>query len=326
VGAYVNGTTPVMLHGRVANVNAAQGTCTVDGVAVRFQGVPAGELPAGGLAEGQYVAVQALGFGNGLVTADRIQLRDRISYPDASRVEVEGLVSDFVSVARFVVDDQVVDASAAVFRNGTAADLGDGDPVEVEGTISGGVLLASKLIFRLQPSAQIVAPIQSKDAASVSLTVLGQGVATTPLTQFVDHTTAGAGRSGPMRTIGYADLTVNDRVDVRAYKDAAGKLVAMRIERTEPDPLLIAKGRVDAKIPVTQLTLLGIGVDTGAATRYRDALGNLVSDAAFYEMVQVPPALPSIVRAQGIASAAGAGTIDATRTASTRGEVEIAHH
>ena len=53
--------------------------------------------------------------------------------------------------------------------------------------------------------------------------------------------------------------------------------------------LLIAKGRVDAKIPVTQLTLLGIDVDTGAATRYRDALGNLVSDVAFYEMVQVPP-------------------------------------
>ncbi len=325
-GPFVNGTTPIMLHGRVANANAVQGTCTVDGVPVRFHSVPAAELPAGSIADGQYVEVQARTFGSGLMTADRIQLRDRIGYPDASRVEIEGLVSGFVSAARFVVDGQLVDASAAVFRNGGATNLGDGVPVEVEGTMSGGVLLASKLIFRQQPSAQIVAPIQGKDAASASLVVLGQGVATTPLTQFVDHTVAGAGRSGPMRTIGYADLALNDRIDVRAFKDAAGKLVAMRIERTEPDPLLIARGPVDARIPVMQLTLLGIGVDTGAATRYRDALGNLISGVAFYELVQVPPSLPTVVRAQGIASPASGSLIDATRTASTRGEVEIAQH
>jgi hypothetical protein len=127
-----------------------------------------------------------------------------------------------------------------------------------------------------------------------------------------------------MRTIGYAGLMVNDRVDVRAYKDATGKLVATRVERTDPDPLLIAKGAVDAKAPVTKLTLLGIDVATGAATRYRDALGNLIADVAFYGLMQAPPAVATIVRAQGVASTTSAGTIDATRTASTHGEVEIA--
>ena len=199
-GTFVNGTTAIMLHGPVANVNAALGTCTVDGVPVLFQGLASANLPAGGLANGQYVNVQGKGYGNGngLMTADRIQLRDRISYPDASLVELEGFVSGFVSVADFLVDGQQVDASSAIFRNGIAADLKDGVKVEVEGTITGAVLVASKVIFRSEANAQIVAPIQSKDAATASVVVLGQKVATTPLTQFVDQSSA----SGqPLRTI-----------------------------------------------------------------------------------------------------------------------------
>jgi len=320
-GSFVNGTTAIMLHGRVANVNAALGTCTVDGVPVLFQGLASANLPAGGLANGQYVNVQGKGYGSGLMTADRIHLRDRISYPDASQVELEGFVSGLVSLSDFLVDGQQVDASSAIFRNGVASDLKDGVKVEVEGTISGAVLVASKVILRIAANAQIVAPIQSKDAATASVVVLGQKVATTPLTQFVDQSSASR---QPLRTIAYADLTVADRIDVRAYKDAAGELVATRIVRTEPDPLLIAKAAVDAKFPhVTRMTVLGITVTTSPSTRYRDVLGNLITAVDFYNLVQVPPALPTIVRAQGVVTPAGDSALNATRTTSTRGEVEI---
>jgi hypothetical protein len=322
LGTFANGMTPLTLHGVVANVDAVAGTCTVDGVPVGFSGLAAGDLPAGGLGNGQYVVVQGTHFGSGLMTADRIQLRDRISYPDASLVEVEGYVSGFVSVANFMVDGQLVDASTAIFRNGTAADLADGVKLEVEGTMVGTVLMARKVIFKLETNVQIVAPIQSKDATLAALVLLGQDIATTPLTQFIDHATIG---SPPIRTIGFADLTVADRVDVRAYLDGTGALVATRVERTDPDTVLIAKGPVDAKVPATAFTLLGIEVLTGPATRYRDTLGELITDIEFYDLVQVPPAIPSMVRAQGIASLADDGTIDATRTSATRGEVEIAH-
>jgi hypothetical protein len=322
-GTFVNGTTAIMLHGTVANVNAALGTCTVDGVPVLYQGLASANLPAGGPANGQYVSVQGKGYGNGsgLMTADRIQLRDRISYPDASLVELEGFVSGFVSVADFLVDGQQVDASNAIFRNGVAADLEDGVKVEVEGTVAGAVLVATKVIFRSEANAQIVAPIQSKDAATASVVLLGQKVVTTPLTQFVDQ----SGATGQMlRTIGYPDLTVADRIDVRAYKDAAGKLVATRIVRTEPDPLLIVKAAADAKFPVTRMTVLGITATTSPSTRYRDVWGNLIAAVDFYNLVQVPPALPTIVRVQGVASPTSESTLDATRATSTRGEVEIA--
>jgi len=337
-GTYVPGATPMQVYGTVANLNTAQGTCTVDGVPVSFQGLPPSALPPGGLANGQYVEVTGTSNGDQLMTADRIQDRDRISYPDDTLVQVEGFVTSYVSVSSFVVAGQQVDASGAMFVNGTAADLKDGLKVEVEGTMSGTLLVATKVIIRLEANArtvnvQITAPIQSKTTATTSFTVLGQGVKTTPLTQFIDRTSAtggsngngnGAGAGGPPSPLGYADLKVGDRVDVMAYEDASGALVATRVERTNADETVAAKGPVDAKTPLTGITLFGIEVTTGTNTWYRDIDGNLITDAAFYALVQVPPAVPSVVRAQGIASAASASRIDATRTLSTRGEVEIA--
>lgn len=320
-GSFQDGTTPVLAYGLVQNLNLSLGTCTVDGVQVRFQGLPAADLPAGGVANGQYVAVQGRAYGDGLMVADRLQLRDRISYPDATLVTLEGYVSGYVSVASFIVDGQQVDATKAVFLNGSAADLKDGVKVGVEGSIVGTALVASKLTFRQEVSAQIVAPIQSKTSTAASFVLLGQTVTTTPLTLFLDSSGTG-GRATP--TLSYADLAVADRVDVRVFKDSTGSLVATRVERTAPDPVLIVRGKVDAKTPLTAFTLVGIGIATGPATRYRDEFGNLIDDAAFYALLQVPPAAATTVRAQGVASATSLSTIDATRTTSTRGEVEIA--
>jgi hypothetical protein len=320
LGTFVTDATPVIAQGVVANVNQLAGTCTVDGIPVNYQRVTAGNLPTGGLSNGQSVIVRGTAAGNGLVTANQIQLRERISYPDAGLVQVEGYVSNFVSVSNFTVGAQVVDASNAVFLNGSATDLKNGVKVEVEGALAASVLTARRVTFRGDTMAQVVAPLQSKETSTSSVVVLGQRISTTPLTEFIDRTT-GPGR--PVRSLSYADLAVSDRIDIRAYKDASGKLVATRIERTAPDPLLIAKAAVDAKTPVTSLTILGIDVTTGPNTRYRDALQTLISALDFYSLVQVPPALPSIVRAQGIASPSSVTTIDATRSSSTHGEVAL---
>lgn len=320
LGTFIIDVTPVVVQGVVANINSLAGTCTVDGIPVNYQRVAAGNLPTGGLINGQSVIARGTAAGNGLVTASQIQLRERISYPDSGLVQVEGYVSNFVSVSNFSVGTQVVNASNAVFLNGSASDLKNGVKVEVEGTLTASVLNARRVTFRGNTMAQVVAPVQSKETSSSSVVVLGQRILTTPLTAFIDRTT-GPGR--PVRSLSYSDLAVADRIDIHAYKDASGKLIATRIERTAPDPLLIVKAAVDAKTPVTGLTILGIDVATGPITRYRDALQTLISALDFYSLVQVPPALPSIVRAQGIAGPSSLTTIDATRSGSTHGEVAL---
>jgi len=64
-------------------------------------------------------------------------------------------------------------------------------------------------------------------------------------------------------------------------------------------------------------------VATGGNTRYRDASGNLVTASAFYDAVSVPPAVPTIVHTRGVVADLASNVVDATRTLSATGELEI---
>jgi len=320
-GPFANGASETEVKGTVSNLNLAAGTCTVGGLAVNFGGIAAGDRPAG-LANGMNVEVAGRSFANGTLTADRLRDRDRdrIQLADGDGVEVEGYVGDFVSLSSFKVNGQVVNAANATVRNGTAADIRNGVKVEAEGTIANGVLVAKVLVLRMQATVRVEAGMQAKAADSVTL--LGRTIKVNAETRITDRL---ASHHRPAAAT-LAALNVGDRLEVLAYRDAAGSLVATQIDRTEADPLVVVKGPADAKTPTTGLTLAGFGVGTGAATRYRDASGNLVDAATFYAAVQVPPAVPTVVHARGVVTTSATNVVDSTRTSSTIGELEIGDH
>jgi hypothetical protein len=319
-GVFQNGVSDLEVKGTVANLNLAAGTCTIDGLTVNFAGIAAGSLPSG-LANGMTVEAGGRNLASGTLTADRLRDRDRdrISYPDGDGLEVEGYVSDFVSIADFVVAGQRVNAANAVIKNGTAADIRSGLKVEAEGTMTGNVLFASTLVVKLQTSVRVEAGMQAKDAVRSTVTLLGRAIAITPDTVLRDSL---ASASQPA-AITLAALAPADRLEVNAYRNAAGDLVATRLERTAADSLVVVKGPADAKLPTTALTLAGFGVATGANSRYRDATGALIDATTFYAAVAVPPAVPTVVHARGVVDSLGANVVDATRSVSTTGELQI---
>jgi hypothetical protein len=69
------------------------------------------------------------------LVAATIEIRKAADKP--AGVTLAGAVSDFVSVSSFRIGQQKVDASAAVFADGTAADLANGRAVEASGTLAG---------------------------------------------------------------------------------------------------------------------------------------------------------------------------------------------
>jgi hypothetical protein len=320
-GTFANGAAEVEVKGTVSNLNLAAGTCTVGGLAVNFGGIAAGDRPAG-LANGMNVEVAGRSFANGTLTADRLRDRDRdrIQLVDGDGVQVEGYVADFVSISSFKINGQVVNAANATVRNGTAADIRNGVKVEAEGTIANGVLVAKALVLRLQTNVRVEAGVQAKGSDSVTL--LGRAIKVSAETRITDRV---ASHQRPA-AISFTDLKVTDRLEVMAYRDDAGSLVATQIDRTAADPLVVVKGPADAKTPTTGLTLAGFAVSTGPSTRYRDASGNLVDATSFYNAVQVPPAVPTIVHARGVVASLATNVVDSTRTSSTIGELEIAAH
>jgi len=70
----------------------------------------------------------------------------------AAAFEATGVVSNFVTLASFVVSGATIDGSAATFKNGTVADLRNGVLVEVKGTLSNGVVRAASIEIRSSTS------------------------------------------------------------------------------------------------------------------------------------------------------------------------------
>lgn len=87
---------------------------------------------------------------DGSYAATRIRTLTRSYDDDTEHAEVEGLVAGFTTPsAPFTVNGYPVRLDGAVvYEGGVAADLGNGVRVEVEGDISGGVLIARKLEFK----------------------------------------------------------------------------------------------------------------------------------------------------------------------------------
>lgn len=319
-GAFQNGATELQIGGTVSKLDLAAGTCLIDGQPVNFARIAEGNRPAG-LANGMTVEAGGSSFDNGILIADRLRDRDRdrIVYPDGDGLKVEAYVSDFASIANFKVAGQTVNATNAVIKNGAVADVVGGVKVEVEGTITDGVLIASVVVIRLQTDVRIEAGLQAKSATLNTITLLGRTITLSADTQFVDR----LANANQPRITTLAALDVGDRLEVRAYMEEGGNLVAVRVERTAAEALVVVKGPAEVKVPTTQLTLAGIRVNSGVSTLFRDASHSLIDATSFYDLVQVPPAVPTMVHARGVVRDLATNVVDATRTTSNVGELAI---
>ena len=97
---------------------------------------------AASLTNGVHVTVAGT-LSGGVLHATSIQFHNDDS--GQSQAEVEGYISQYVSISNFKVAGQVVDASGASFEGGRASNLANGLKVHATGSIRGGVLYATKI-------------------------------------------------------------------------------------------------------------------------------------------------------------------------------------
>jgi hypothetical protein len=133
--------TEYKLRGRIANLDTAAKTFAINGALVSYASLPAAQVPAG-LANAQLVRVRLQTTpvnGQWVATA----LRGGRRFPDAiTEAKLEGIVTAFASSTSFSVNGLPVNATGASFPDGTTG-LQLGARVEVQGTISNGVMQAS---------------------------------------------------------------------------------------------------------------------------------------------------------------------------------------
>jgi hypothetical protein len=237
-------------------------------------------IPAG-VVNGSYVEVRAAAAPvAGAFTATAVQLEDARLGGAQAEVEVEGIVTSGTS-AQFVVEGQTVATSGTTrWDNGLPADLAPGVKVEAEGKLdAGNVLQASKVSFRANIRIQgPVSNVASTNAREGSFQVLGLIVRTDAWTEW-KSSGGGGGGTLDLTTIGTGP------VEVRGIPGQPGEIIATRIDSTN-DNRLVIQGPVSSKDAAGgALAVLGLTIQTSAATEFSGISGPSSSSTAFFAEV-----------------------------------------
>jgi len=291
--------TQLEVHGFVSNLDAVNFLFSIGGLVVDYSTATLDDFPGGQISEGDFVEAKGTTFGAASeLIADSVELEDiGVNGDDGDHVEVEGLVTRFVSETDFdVAGIPVITNSATVFEGGVAADLGLNIKVEVEGELdANGVLVADKVDIRRGNAVRIDAVVDSVDAASNSLVMLGITITTDELTRFEDKTDV------DLTPLTIEDINVGEYLEIRGSEFPAdsGQVLAARVEREDVDTETVLRGFV-SMVGSSAVTILGVTIETDGTTQFRDANDNVITSAEFFSQVGIN----SLIEAEGTETSA----------------------
>ncbi|MCW9047193.1 MAG: DUF5666 domain-containing protein [Gammaproteobacteria bacterium] len=244
------------------------------------------DLP-NGLQNNQFVEVKGT-FNNNIITATEVEAEDSLN--EGEQVEVEGIVTRYVSNSDFDVNGQKVNASAASFSP-AGLTISAGVKLEVEGTVSNGVLNATEIEFR-EGGAEVSATVNSIDPPNNRFTVdvLSGQLVTVQLTT----TTRLEDELGDNDNLLLTELSVGNFVEVQGIESGTSTITATRVKRESEIKDIKLQGIVTAETE-SNFTVLGVTypVDPGVTT-YEGSSENSVSQAVFLGLTEFGETVISI--------------------------------
>lgn len=246
----------------------------IGALTVQYGGAAPGNLPTSGSWNGLQVEAKGNACTSpapacGALVATQLSLAGVQITKDGTQAEIEGVVVALAADGFTIGNQRVVTSAATRYEGGVLADLLVGTQVEVEGSVSGGVLTATKVSFHDGLRVE-------GDIASVSgndLTIAGlPGTTVVSLTSFTE-----------LKDVTGA-LQPGNHLRVRGKPGLGNTLIATRLElrSATTDPRVELQAAVQTASPETSLRLLGVDIATGSGLSYRDAGGATISRTAFF--------------------------------------------
>jgi len=214
-----------LVTGTVENIDSARKTFMLGQLTIDFGAAAFTGLDASSLANGTIVRVRgtAAPFAN-LFVATKVEGWYAIPVSNGIAVQLAGVITDFASRGSFKVLGTPVDATNAQITGGPVGSLGNGVKVEVDGFMSGGVLVVKKLRIRNIPgtggpaSFTLIGAIGAYQS-SADFRVRGQPVDASGSSTVFENGTA-------------ANLANGQRVTVVGDRVVNGVLIAQRVTFT----------------------------------------------------------------------------------------------
>jgi Domain of unknown function (DUF5666) len=286
------------VHGTVSNLNPGGNMLfSINALVVDYSTATLDNFPGGQISEGDFVEAKgSLLNAAGRLVATSVELETvGIIGDEGERVEVEGFITRFVSAQDFDVSGVPITTNGATqFEGGTAADLGLNIKVEVEGDLdANNLLVAEKVDIRRARAVRATALLDSVDAANNSMIMLGITVSVDELTRLED------GSNAAVRPLTVSDLNAGDYLEVRGdeFPAGSGQILAGRIKREDPEVDTILQGFVES-VTGTDITILGVTIDTSSAIVFRDVDDSVLTSAQFFALAGIN----SLVKATGTES------------------------
>jgi hypothetical protein len=143
-----------LVTGSVQNLDLGNKRFTLGQLTVQYDAstVFSGGLNASTLAEGAIVRVRGSAAPiAGVFAATKVQGWYAVPRQDAAAVQLAGVITNYAGLNAFKVLGTPVDASNAIVTGGPSSAIGNGVKVELDGFMSGGVLVVKKLRIRNIP-------------------------------------------------------------------------------------------------------------------------------------------------------------------------------
>lgn len=294
-GGYVEKKTPVPMplsfavKGIVKNQNTANQTFQVGTLTVQYASATIGDMPAGSW-NGLQVDIKGSSCGGvspvcGNLVATKVEPAGA-NVTSAPQAEIEGVVVAVTANGFTIGNQQVVTTTSTRYEGGVAADLIVGTKVEAEGSISNGVLTATKVSFR--DAVKIEGDVATVSGNTLTIAGLpGVTVSLTSFTELRDVASAGA-------------LQVGDHLRIRGKLGTGNSMIATRLELRSARSDVELQAPAQAITPETSIRLLGVDISTAGVSQYRDINDAAITRSAFFAAARVN----GLIKASGSLSGA----------------------
>ena len=280
--------------GIVSGLDTGNFMFNINDLMVDYDSATLDNFPGGQISEGDLVEAKGTSFGvNDELLATSVELKNVLpNAVDGDHLEIQGFITRFVSAQDFDVTGLPVTTTAnTVYEGGDETDLGLNIKVEVEGDINAsGVLVATKVDIRRAKAVRATATVDSVNAGTDSLVVLGITVTIDELTRLEDKSDA------DVTPLTLASMNAGDYIEVRGdeFPAGSGQILATILERDDLDTQAILQGFVET-VTDPSFEILGVTIQTGPNTIFRDENDAVISSTDFFN--QVAP--NSLVKAKG---------------------------
>ena len=279
--------TVVEIRGTVSAFDGID-SFSIGALSVIFDGATVFEDLPGTVTNGQYVEVNGMLQGGASILASRIEREDSNLGFYTGEISVEGLVTSFLNIGSFLLDGVPVDATNATFSpTALAGTLANNQLVEVEGTISGGIIMADQVEQR-SGVVKLAGQVITKDVngSTISLEIVtGQPA----IVVKVDSQTQLEDELLQVRPFTLLQINAGDPLLVQGYIDNTGGVIAGEVKRRILDKYQLTGPVSTASGDATSgsVAILGVTMSTDNRTEFEDSNDQQFPDGGddFYSQV-----------------------------------------